>query len=167
MTHQSDLWWPNLIQQSGLVSQDHYLNSLGPIITGFPIHAYSDMGEPVILIGYQLPKSKEVIIDWQPETDWLIKAPDQLTDEQANPGIHCLKECLAFAHFMQLGWYLLRTFCNFNCALISHPNQEQLVISVRETMTCMGNCACAMKSVTFSLILHLNVVQNSFFKCTL
>ena len=40
------------------------------------------------------------------------------------------------------------------------------MISGRETMTCTANCACAMKSVTFSLVVLLNVVQSSFFKCT-
>ena len=42
---------------------------------------------------------------------------------------HCI--CALFA--------LLRTFCNFICALFSHFNQEQSVISGRETMTCAGN----------------------------
>ena len=53
-------------------------------------------------------------------------------------------------------------FVKFNCALFSHPNQDQLVINGRVTMTCTGNLicnACAMKL--------LNAVQSFFFKCTL
>ena len=73
----------------------------------------------------------------------------------------------ALAHFLQLVMNLLRTFCNFNWALLSHPNQEQLVIRGPETMTCTGKRTCAMKSVTFSLIVLLNVVQRSFIKCTI
>ena len=38
--------------------------------------------------------------------------------------------CLATVHC---------TFCDFNCALFHTPNQEQLVISGRETMTCTGH----------------------------
>ena len=34
-------------------------------------------------------------------------------------------------------------------------------------MTCTGNRGCAMKSVTFSLMVLLNVVKSSFFKCTI
>ena len=34
-------------------------------------------------------------------------------------------------------------------------------------MTCTGNQACAMKSVTFSLLVLLNVMQSSFFECTI
>ena len=41
------------------------------------------------------------------------------------------------------------------------------MISGRETMTCTGNPACVMKSVTFSLMVLLNVVQSYFFKCTI
>ena len=48
-----------------------------------------------------------------------------------------------------------------------HLNQEQLVIYGREKMTCTGNHACAMKSVTFSLMVLLNIVQSSFLKSTI
>ena len=41
------------------------------------------------------------------------------------------------------------------------------MISGLETMTCTGNPACVMKSVTFSLMVLLNVVQSYFFKCTI
>ena len=62
-----------------------------------------------------------------------------------------------------------RTFCDFNCALFSHPSQGQLVINGRETITCTCtcNCVCALKSVAFSLMSLLNVVRSSFFNCTL
>ena len=39
------------------------------------------------------------------------------------------------------------------------------MISGRETMTCAGIRACAMKSMTFSLMVLLNVVQSHFFNC--
>ena len=41
------------------------------------------------------------------------------------------------------------------------------MISGREKMTCIGNRACAMKTVTFSLMVLLNVVQSSFLKSTI
>ena len=41
------------------------------------------------------------------------------------------------------------------------------MVSGRETMTCTGNRDCAMKSVTFTLMVLLNVVQSSFFICTI
>ena len=47
------------------------------------------------------------------------------------------------------------------------PNQEQLVISYHETMPCTGNRDCAIKPVTFSLMVFLNVVQRYFFKFTI
>ena len=72
----------------------------------------------------------------------------------------------------------MHTFCNFNCALFSHPNQDQLVawkrwlVQVTVHMKCIlsdfSPCsfliynACAMKSVKFSPTAHLNV-QSSFF----
>ena len=74
---------------------------------------------------------------------------------------------LAFAHFLQLAMISFAHFLRFQLRTISHPNQEQLVISGRESMTCTGTRACAMKSVTFSLMVHLNFVQRSFFKCTI
>ena len=39
------------------------------------------------------------------------------------------------------------------------------MISGRETMTCAGIRACAMKSMTFSLMVLLNVVQSHLFNC--
>ena len=41
------------------------------------------------------------------------------------------------------------------------------MISDRERITCTGSCACTMKSVTFSLVVLLNIVQSSFFKSTI
>ena len=41
------------------------------------------------------------------------------------------------------------------------------MISGPEKMTCTGSRGCAMKSVMFSFMVLLNVVQSSFFKCTL
>ena len=43
-------------------------------------------------------------------------------------------------HLCTSRWYLLRTVCDFNCALFSYPNQDQLVISGRAMMTCTSNC---------------------------
>ena len=51
----------------------------------------------------------------------------------------------------------LHTFCDFNCALFSHPNQEQLVIRLVQVSV----------SVPFSLMVLLNVVQSYFFKCAI
>ena len=44
----------------------------------------------------------------------------------------------AFAHFLQLAISFAH-FLRFFCALFSHTNQEQLVISGREKMACTGN----------------------------
>ena len=41
------------------------------------------------------------------------------------------------------------------------------MISGLEKMTCTGNRACAMKTVMFSLMVLLNVVQSSFLKYTI
>ena len=41
------------------------------------------------------------------------------------------------------------------------------MISGRETMTCIGNRACAMKSMAFLLVVPLNVDQSSFFNYTI
>ena len=41
------------------------------------------------------------------------------------------------------------------------------MIGGRAMMTCTGNRVCAMKAVTFSLMVLLNVVQRSFIKCTI
>ena len=41
------------------------------------------------------------------------------------------------------------------------------MISGRETMIYTGNRACARKSEMFSLMVLLNVVQRSFFKCAI
>ena len=59
---------------------------------------------------------------------------------------------------LQLAMISFAPFCDFNCAPFSHPNQEQLVISGREKMTCTCNRACAMKSVKF---------KSSFLKSTI
>ena len=54
-------------------------------------------------------------------------------------------------------------FAIFNCALFSHPNEAQLVIRGRETMTCL----CNEVSDVFYWWYFLNVFQNSFFICTI
>ena len=41
------------------------------------------------------------------------------------------------------------------------------MISGREMMTCTGNRACAVKSLTFSSMVLSNVVQSFFFICTI
>ena len=68
--------------------------------------------------------------------------------------LHFLQLVISYAHFLR---FQLRT--------IFTPQSG--AISGRETMTCTGTHACAMKSVRFSLMVLLNVVQNSFFKCTI
>ena len=69
--------------------------------------------------------------------------------------------------FLQLAMIFLNTFCDFNRAHFSHPNQEQLVINGHETMICTCTCKCAfaLKSVAFSLMSLFNVVRSSYFSC--
>ena len=54
--------------------------------------------------------------------------------------MNALLRRLAFAHFLQLAMISFAHFCDFNCALFSHPNQGQIVINGRETMTCTCTC---------------------------
>ena len=45
-------------------------------------------------------------------------------------------------------FFNLSTFFDFNYALFSHPNQDQLVISGHETMTCTSNCTDVKNEVS-------------------
>ena len=67
---------------------------------------------------------------------------------------------LAFAHFLQLVMISFAHFLRLQLRTIFAPQSG--AISGREKMTFTGNSACAMKSVTFSLMVLLNVVQSSF-----
>ena len=76
-------------------------------------------------------------------------------------------ECrrLTIAHFLQLVMISFAHFLQFQLHTIFAP--QSVAISGHETITCTGNCAYAMKSVSFSLMVLLNVVQSSFLKCAI